>query len=86
MLLRLLMLMLLLLLEMVLLLVMLLLLLLLRRRRDVAVAGMPVAWAGYALLLRFSQYMLWCRCWSWVSDRSTYRGVILPDGCRWCRW
>ena len=37
-------------------------LLLLLPRRSIAKGGMPVARAGYALLLRFSQYMLWCRC------------------------
>ena len=39
-----------------------LLLLLWFLRRSIAEGGMPVARAGYALLLRFSQYMLWCRC------------------------
>lgn len=46
-----------LLLELLLLLVNLLLL-----RCDIAEGGLAMAQACCALLLRFSQYMLWCRC------------------------
>jgi hypothetical protein len=48
--------------EVIVTLLMLVMLLLVLLRCDIAKVVLPWAWAGYALLLRFSHYMLLCGC------------------------